>query len=428
MATGGYGSVAKGDRRSPLQHLDLGPKKGTFMALNSDSQRNLLSGRIWCLLSLAGTLALLICLCYPDGSQGFSPSSETQRIKPRRSVATPSVVTPPGPAPTRGRGTVESGTGIRIHVQPAVPAQRRILIRERQFRPEPPGDYSKIRRTLPSRSVQTLPQQIPARKLAKPRVPYLTELALDIDRALANRALQQPTAAAAIHKNSLSLAEKGGNPAKIKEAATNLGHVYYLTGRFPEAVASYSKAVLINRRIGDKTGEATALRNLAASFTAAGEFLEAEQRNLEALRLLQTSGSARDLQIALNNLGVLEKNRAKYSRSLDWYETALQIPAESEDVRAIWYIAIWETSSGYGESAKSPRRIMKHPRRSGPGSEMAKKPAKPCWIWVNFTHNGVTTIVLLNALRRRFKPWPMRKRLRTGPRNSWAIFSWMRDC
>ena len=318
------------------------------MALSLDSRRNLPSGIMCCLLSLAGTLALLICLCYPDRSEGFSPSSETQRIKPRRSVATPT-----SPAPARRRGTVESGTGTRIHVQPAVPAQRRILIRERQFRAEPPGDYSKIRRTLPSRSVQTLPQQIPARKLAKPRVPYLTELALDIDRALVNLVLQQPAAATAIYKNALSAAKKSGDGSKEKEAAINLGHVSYLTGRFPESVASYSKALLVSRGIGDKTGEATALRNLAASFTAAGNFHEAEQYNMEALKLIQASGSARDVRMILNNLGVLEKNRAKYSHALNWYATALEMQGQSDDVKALVHRNLGNFFRLWGEYGKA---------------------------------------------------------------------------
>jgi hypothetical protein len=221
-----------------LQHLDLGPKKGTLMALSLDSLRNLPDGRICWLLSLTGTLALLICLCYPDRSEGFNPSSETPRIKTRRSVVTPS-----SPAPTRRRGSVERGAGLRSYVRPAIPAQRRTLIRERQIWTGQPGEASKVTPTARSRKtqIQAPPQQFPSRKLAKPRVPYLTELALDIDWALVNLVLQQPAAVAAIYKNSLSAAKKAGDASKEREAATNLGHVSYLTGRFPDRLQATPK-------------------------------------------------------------------------------------------------------------------------------------------------------------------------------------------
>ncbi|MGO9117448.1 MAG: CHAT domain-containing protein [Desulfomonilaceae bacterium] len=318
------------------------------MALSSDNQCGLPNARICWLLSLTGTLALLLCLFYPDGSEGFSPSSETPRVKTGQSV-----VSPPTPAPARCRGTVESGVGTGTKFRPGVPALQRTLIRERQLRTGQPGDDSKVIQPHRSRNTQTPPQQLPARKLAKPRVPYLTELAVDIDRSLADRVLQQPAAVEAIYKNSLSLAKKGGNVLKEEEAAINLGHVSYLTGRFPEAVASYSEALLISRGIGDKSGEATALRNLAASFTAAGNFNEAEQYNSEALTLLQASGSARDLQMVLNNLGVLEKNQAKYSRALNRYESALEMQGESEDVRALLHRNLGNFFRLWGEYGKA---------------------------------------------------------------------------
>jgi len=318
------------------------------MAVSSGSQHNVPSKRI-CWLSLTGMLALLLWLSYPDGSQGFSQTSENSRIKTRRG----GIVIPPKQSPAR-RGRVPGNrVGTGAYIQPGIPVLRTPVIRERQFSTQPTEDDSKVRQTPQSWNTQTLTQQSAAKKLAKPRVPYLIELAMDIDKALATLVLRQPAAAPAIYKNFFSLAEKGGDASRIKEAAVNLGHVYYLTGRFPQALATYSKALVISRGIGDKTGEATALRNIAASFTAAGEFQEAEKRNLEALNLLQGSGSARDLQMILNNLGVLEKNRAKYSQALGWYETALQIPTESDDVKARTHRNLANLFRLWGEYAKA---------------------------------------------------------------------------
>ena len=214
------------------------------------------------------------------------------------------------------------------------PHVRRVIIQRPQIIKRRAQEDPKVHRKPADTGHQSPPQQLPVRKLAKPRVPYLNELALDIDTTLRERARRQPAEATAAYKDLLAAAERAKDPAKEKDASTNLGHVFYLTGRFPQSVDNYSKALLANRRIGDNAGEAVSLRNLGAVFTAAGNFAEAENCNREALRFFQATGNKKGRQMTLNNLGVLEKNRARYSQALNWYEMALEIGQQSDSLRA----------------------------------------------------------------------------------------------
>ena len=148
-------------------------------------------------------------------------------------------------------------------------------------------------------------------------------------------ARRRPAAATAIYKNFLAAAEQAKDPAKERNASNNLGHVFYLTGRFPQSIGNYSKALQINRRIGDNTEQAVSLRNVGAALTAAGNFQEAEKCNREALRFFQAAGDKEGCRMTLNNLGVLEKNRARYSQALNWYEMALGAGAQSDSLKAL---------------------------------------------------------------------------------------------
>ena len=318
------------------------------MAFTSASQGTRPKRTTFTILSLAFTLALLIFMCHPDQLQGFGPGSGTPRIDTRRGSGSG-----PSPGPARGGGGMGIGFGIGINIRPRTPALQEPIIQEPQFETEEPGDDSGADRKPRRRNTERSPQQPLFRKLAKPRVPYLSELAVDIDRTLAQLVLQQPVGTTDIYKNFLAAAEKAKDALREKEASTNLGHVFYLTGRFPESVANYSRALLISRRIGDKTGEAVALRNLAASFTAAGNFQEAEERNWEALKLFQASGNDRDWQMTLNNLGVMEKNRARYSQALNCYETALEIREEADILRALVHRNLGNFFQLWGEYGKA---------------------------------------------------------------------------
>ena len=300
------------------------------MSLLCGSQDNRLKGMTVHTIWLVGVLALFTYICHPDRSEGseFRPNKRSPTAGRR-------VDSPPRTGYDHGAAGRRIDIRRSINISPRRAPMRRMLIQEPQIQEPEVEDDIQVHRKRTNRASQSLPRRRSAIKLAKQRVPYLSELALDIDTALMELTRRQPAAATAIYKNFLSSAERAKDLAKERDASTNLGHVFYLTGRFSQSTANYSKALQINRSIGDKTGAAVSLRNLGAVFTAAGGFEEAEKYDREALRLFQAIGAKSDFRMTLNNLGVLEKNRARYSQALNWYETALDTGPQLDRLQAL---------------------------------------------------------------------------------------------
>jgi len=300
------------------------------MSLPWGSHDNRLKSMTLYTICLVGALALLTYLAYPDGLEGSEFRSNKGGTDAGRRV---------GSSPSAGSGRGAAGKRIdtrhKTYILHKPPATRRILIQTPQVRERVVPEGVKVYRKRTVRGRQTPLTQPTVKKLARQRVPYLSELALDIDPTIRELARRRPVAATATYKNALAAAERTKDPAKEGNASTNLGHVFYLTGRFPQAVTNYSKALQINTKMGDSTEHAVSLRNLGAVLTAAGNFQEAEQYNREALRLFQSIGSEKGRLTTLNNLGVLEKNRARYSEALDWYEMALDTGPQSDSLKGL---------------------------------------------------------------------------------------------
>lgn len=300
------------------------------MSFPSCSRENRLKRMTVYTIWLVGVLALLTYMCRPDRSEGADLRSNKRSTDAGRRV---------GASPRHGFDRGEAGQRIdtrkRINILHNRPPARPILIQRPQFQDREAEDDSKAYRKRTNKAHQSPPPQPLGKRLAKPRVPYLNELALDIDTTLMDLARRHPAATTAIYKNFLAAAERAKYPAKERNASTNLGHVFYLTGRFAQSIANYSKALQVNIRIGDNTERAISLRNLGAVFTAAGSFKEAEKYDQEALRLFQATGNKKGHRMTLNNLGVLEKNRARYSQALTWYETALDAGPQPDRLQAL---------------------------------------------------------------------------------------------
>ncbi len=175
----------------------------------------------------------------------------------------------------------------------------------------------------------------PPRKLAERRVPYLAELAMDIDRTLVDLSLTDPENAVKLYKGAFLKAKNSKDVQGQIEAQTNLGHVYYLTAQLERAGENYQRALEQLRQLGRPQQEAVALRNLAATFTAFAEYKDAEKLGLEALRIFTDSNKTRDAQMVLNNIGVLEKNRGRFEKAVTMYERGLEQNPEPDGTRVL---------------------------------------------------------------------------------------------
>ncbi len=264
----------------------------------------------------------------------------------------------------RGGGGI--GIGIGIQLMPRVAPAREVDFDkiERELKQESPASEETTSR--PRKVVDTTP----ARKLAKPRVLYLTELAMDIDKTLMELAWNEPVKAVQLYRSALTQAKKKGDTQAEREALINLANVYYLTGQFANAMENYETALAISQKLKDPLAEAMALRSLAAVFTAWGEDDDAQEQNAEALKKFAEAGNARGVQIVLNNQGVLEKNRGQYSAAAKMYESALAADKEQGRLLAL-------TLNNMGNLARTWGEYKVALEYFGQALELAKKTGEP---------------------------------------------------
>jgi CHAT domain-containing protein/lipopolysaccharide biosynthesis regulator YciM len=199
----------------------------------------------------------------------------------------------------------------------------------------------------------------PLRKMSKPRAPYLTELAMDIDKTLLELASNDPVKAVELYKSTLAQAKKKEDLQGEKAALINLGHIYYLTGQCSRAVENYDQTLAVTRKLKDRREEAVALRNLAAAFTAWGDYRKAEDNNLEALKIFTETGNVAGARMTLNNQGVLEKNRGRYQGALENYERALEVDKEQNRLAALTFKNLGNLSKSWGEYKKAVENFEK---------------------------------------------------------------------
>jgi tetratricopeptide (TPR) repeat protein len=114
-----------------------------------------------------------------------------------------------------------------------------------------------------------------------------------------------------------------------------LGVGYEQLGQVDAAADNYGKAADLRRRIGDRRGYATTLRNLARLLAVRGQPDEAAARLAEARALLEEVGDRRGLADVLNERGVLEEERGRYRAALDDYRAALEMREDLGDSRAL---------------------------------------------------------------------------------------------
>ena len=172
-------------------------------------------------------------------------------------------------------------------------------------------------------------EMIPSRKLVSPRVLYLNELAMDIDKTLIELARKDPASAVKLYKNALAQAQKRRDLLEEMTANESLGHIYFLTGQFQKGAESYEKVLKIARGVKNSELEAVALRNLAAIHIAWADYDDAEAMNQEALKLFDDRSSSRGAQMTLNNIAVMEKNRGRFNRAAQDYARALEANKEA---------------------------------------------------------------------------------------------------
>jgi CHAT domain-containing protein/Tfp pilus assembly protein PilF len=112
----------------------------------------------------------------------------------------------------------------------------------------------------------------------------------------------------------------------------NMGLVYDHQGDGARALEAYQKSLTIKRRREDREGEATTLNNMAGVYAAQGQYDEALEAFQRALPLMRELGTPAQVATVLSGLGTVYDDLGRYEQALMAYEEALAIQRSLQDV------------------------------------------------------------------------------------------------
>ncbi len=115
------------------------------------------------------------------------------------------------------------------------------------------------------------------------------------------------------------------------ETINALGVGYGRLGQTDDAVEQFRKAIELRRRLGNRRGEATSLRNLANKLSLGGDFAGAGEALRQARAINLGLGDAAGHAAVDNELGLLAEERGDFREALQSYQRALQTWQQLDD-------------------------------------------------------------------------------------------------
>ncbi|HSF71784.1 MAG TPA: tetratricopeptide repeat protein, partial [Methylotenera sp.] len=121
----------------------------------------------------------------------------------------------------------------------------------------------------------------------------------------------------------------------------NLGIIYNDVGQIDRAIECYKQALVINREIGSRHGEAKNLGNLAEVYIFLGQIDQAIEYSEQALVIDREIGDLSDEAVDLSNLGMAQATKGNYANALDNLISSIQIAQKIRSTRDICSASIY---------------------------------------------------------------------------------------
>ena len=118
--------------------------------------------------------------------------------------------------------------------------------------------------------------------------------------------------AAALHLTALTTARQAGDRPGQAGALTQLGIVQWLTGDYPAATASLTRALGLYRDLGDRPGQASALTQLGVVHELTGDHAAAAASHQTAVAAARQAGDRPGQASALIQLGMVQRVTGDY--------------------------------------------------------------------------------------------------------------------
>jgi DNA-binding SARP family transcriptional activator len=131
-----------------------------------------------------------------------------------------------------------------------------------------------------------------------------------------------------INTHALHAARDTGDQPAEGDALTNLGAIYWRTGRPEQAREHLERALAIRRDTGDARGEGYTLHHLASLSWNSGRYRQFHERCGEAVAIFRTVGDRLGLVKALNNLAMVYWRWGRCAEGIDHAEEAVTTARE----------------------------------------------------------------------------------------------------
>ena len=129
----------------------------------------------------------------------------------------------------------------------------------------------------------------------------------------------------ALHQAALATARQVGGRAGQAGALNELGLLQRVTGDYPAAAASLTRALELYRGLRDRLGQASALDNLGRVQFETSEYPAATASHQQALALYRDLGHRAGQALALNNVGTVQSLTSDYPAAAASYQQALDL-------------------------------------------------------------------------------------------------------
>ena len=133
------------------------------------------------------------------------------------------------------------------------------------------------------------------------------------------------------HQQSLEIDRKIGDRYGEAISLGGLGNAYEALGQSHEAINFYQQSLEIDREIGDRHGEAISLSNLGAAYDSLGQYRKAINFHRQSLKIRCEIGDRHGEAISLNNLGVAYGSLGQYRKAINFHRQSLKIKREIGD-------------------------------------------------------------------------------------------------
>src|SRR5919199_1022551 len=135
------------------------------------------------------------------------------------------------------------------------------------------------------------------------------------------------------YQQALVIYKKIGDRSSQGATLNSMGAIYHQQGNYNQALKFYQQALAIRKEVGDRIGEGRTLNNLGLLYDNQGQYAKALEFYQQALAIFQTLDNRREEGSLLNNLGGVYTQLGQYEQALSYYQQALVILREISDYK-----------------------------------------------------------------------------------------------